>query len=272
MDFSSFASALDAIIARAVATIPAALELVGLLLLGWALAAAGRFAVRKVARTATDAVERRFPQFGALGQSGLRRTVPRVIGWLVYWLVLLSFAAEAVKRLPLPLVTESLRSAALFLPKVLLAVTVLVVGLAVARFVQHWTAGIAGRAGVEHAPALGRMAQVSVIFVALVIAAQQVEFASEVLASLLSILLATTLGGMALAFGLGSGPLVTNIMASYYASKAFRTGDAVRIAGIEGTLREILPTSIVLDVDQDRVHVPARKYCDDVSTVVGRGQ
>ena len=73
---------------------------------------------------------------------------------------------------------------------------------------------------------------------------------------------------MALAFGLGSGPIVSNIMASYYAAKAYRIGDVVRVAGVEGTVREINPTSIVLDAADGEVHLPARKYCDEVSVVL----
>ena len=57
-------------------------------------------------------------------------------------------------------------------------------------------------------------------------------------------------------------------MASYYAAKAYRVGDVVRVAGIEGVVREITPTSIVLDSADGQVHLPARKYCDEVSVVL----
>ncbi len=105
--------------------------------------------------------------------------------------------------------------------------------------------------------------------VAFTVGAQQIGLESGAFTSMLAILLGSALGAMALAFGLGSSPVVTNIMAAHYAAKDLRIGQVVRLAGTEGILREICATSIVLDVGEDRVHLPARKYCEEACAVLG---
>jgi small-conductance mechanosensitive channel len=73
---------------------------------------------------------------------------------------------------------------------------------------------------------------------------------------------------MALAFGIGSGPVVSNVIASYYVRRMYRAGLNVRIGSIEGRVVEILPTTVALETAAGRVQVPCRKFLDDVSLLV----
>ena len=268
MNLPSWTDAVNSISNRIAELLPAALTALGLLLGGWLAAVVLRAATKKLVVALLERIERRSRLGHGLGASRLQEDGPRVIAALAYWTVLLFFAAAAMEKLPLPIATELLQSMAYYLPKVLLAVVIAFIGLGAGNVANHWITSAAGAVGVEYAPALGRVAQIGIFIAALTIGAQQIGLASDLFTSILSITVGATLGGMALAFGLGSGPIVTNIMASYYAAKAYRVGDVVRVAGIEGTVREINPTSIVLDAVDGQVHLPARKYCDEVSVVL----
>ena len=173
-------------------------------------------------------------------------------------------------KLPLPVVTDLLQSIAYYLPRVLLAVVLVFMGLGAGILVNRWTTRVVAAAGVEYASVLGRIVQIAVLVVALLVGAQEIGLESGLFTTTILIIIAAILGGVALSLSLGSGPIVSNIMASYYAAKAYRVGDVVRVAGIEGVVREITPTSIVLDAADGQVHLPARKYCDEVSVVLRR--
>jgi small-conductance mechanosensitive channel len=198
-------------------------------------------------------------------------TAPKIVGTLVYWSVFLFFAAAAMEQLPIPIVTDSLHSIAFYIPKVLLGVVVVFLGVGIGSLANQWIAGAAGSAGVANSAGLGRVAQVSILVAALIVGLEQVGLESSLFTAIIAIVIAAILGGLALAFGLGSGPMVSNIMGSYHAAKAYRIGDFVRIAGYEGTVREINPASIVLDSPDGEVHVPAKTFGDQVS-IVQRGR
>ena len=268
MSFSSWTSAMENVSGRMAELLPAALGAAALLAAGWLVA----IILRAVSRKLVAAVLVRVGSSSRLGHglaaTGLSDYGPRVVAAFVYWTALLFFAAAAMEKLSLPVVTALLQSIGFYLPKVLLAVLVAFIGLGAGSLANQWITSAAGAVGVEYAPALGRVAQIGIFIAALTIGAQQIGLASDLFTSILSITVGATLGGMALAFGLGSGPIVTNIMASYYAARAYEVGDVVRVAGIEGTVREINPTSIVLDAADGQVHLPARKYCDEVSVVL----
>ena len=240
------------------------------LLGGWALASLCSSGARRIVATVSGRVETSIEKRGALRGAGLWRSAPRVIGRGVYWTILLCFATAAFEKLSVPFAAELLQDLAYFLPKVLLALVLVFAGASLGSLAHHWVSDMAAKAGIASPGILGRMAQAAILAVALIVGVQQIGVQGSIFVSMATVVLASTLGGMALAFGLGSSPVVANIMASHYASKALSVGDVVRSGKTEGTVREITPTSIVIDVGADRLYLPARKYCDEPLVVVGR--
>jgi small-conductance mechanosensitive channel len=86
-----------------------------------------------------------------------------------------------------------------------------------------------------------------------------------------AIVAGSTFGAMALAFGLGSGPTVSNIIASYYLHKTYRVGQAIRIGDVRGTILEISPTSVALETAEGRVTVPAKRFTEEISVLLTGG-
>ena len=154
--------------------LPAALGALGLLLLGLLLASVLRLSTRKLLAAMMERLDRRSRLGEGLTRKRLREDAPRVIATFVFWVVLLFFAAAAMEQLPLPVVTGLLQSMAYYLPKVLLAVVVAFVGLGAASLANQWITQAAAAIGVEYAAALGRVAQVGIFVVALVVGAQQI--------------------------------------------------------------------------------------------------
>ena len=239
------------------------------LLGGWALACVCGALARRIVGVVSSRVETRIEKSGSLRGAGLWRAAPTVIGRGVYWTILLYFATAAIDQLSVPFAAELLQSLAYFLPKVLLALVLAFAGASLGSLAHQWTSSIAAQAGISNPGVLGRMAQAGILAVALIVAVQQIGVEGSIFVAMTTVVLASILGAMALAFGLGSSSVVANIMASYYASKALSVGDRVRVGKTEGAVLEITPTSIVIAVGADRLYLPARKYCDEALVVVG---
>ena len=77
---------------------------------------------------------------------------------------------------------------------------------------------------------------------------------------------------MALAFGLGSATAVGNIIASHYVQQMFKAGQVVRVGDDEGSIREITPTSVILDSKDARVVVPAKRFSEMIVALKIGGQ
>ena len=81
-------------------------------------------------------------------------------------------------------------------------------------------------------------------------------------------LLGATLGGAALAFGLGARRSVSNLLACHYLAKWYRVGQVVRIGEHQGRILEILPAAVVLQTSAGKLYIPATQFAESPSLLV----
>lgn len=239
-----------------------------LVLAGWLLARLARYLASRGSGVVLTRLGARPSLRGAIVSSGVAGHVPAVIGGFIYWLVLLFFVAAALETVGLPVVTGALNRVAYYLPNVLAALVVIFGGVILGSLVRGLVSRTAASAGVDFGTAVGRLAQWTVVLVAVVVALEQVGIEAQVLIVIVAIVLGTTLAGAALAFGLGARTAVSSIIASYYVAQAYRIGQLVRIGTIEGTIVQTTPTAVFLDTPQGRILVPAKQFSEEVSMLV----
>jgi small-conductance mechanosensitive channel len=272
MDYANWVEgwndALSAAMQKVSSHLPNILSALALLLTGWLLAQLLRRWTVKLAGVSLERLLRAAAARGALERTGVRKTVPAVIGAAVFWTVIVFAVAAAVEILGLPAVTNLLGRLAYYIPQVVAAILIVFVGYLAGNLTYGAVSTAAASLNVAYANALGRAAQFTIMLVAIVIAIDQVGIDSTFLIVTLTIVLATTLGGAALAFGLGCGTAVSNIIACYYLTKSYRIGQKVRIGGLEGRIVEIAPTSVVLQTADGRVFVPAKKFSEETSVLL----
>lgn len=136
-----------------------------------------------------------------LVKGGIRRKISELISALVYWVIVLAFVMAALDALNLTVAAELLQSVVSFLPSVIAALFILIIGIFAAAFLAATVRTAASNAGIVQAHLLGQFVQAVVIVFAGVAALQElrIEFVGE---AFLIVLGGISLG-TALAFGLG---------------------------------------------------------------------
>lgn len=242
-----------------------------LMLAGWGLATLCRLVTVRLLRRPLSGLASRVGSLESARLSGFVASAPAVVGRILYWVVLLLFAAAAVEALPFAVTDGLLAPVAHFLPRFVVALAVLFTGIVAARLAQNWILTTSADPDGAQAQAVARLAWGGTLAVSVIVSAHQIGLqGAGFVSSLVLVFLGAALGAVALAFGVGAGPVVTNILASHYAARAFRVGDVVRLGEIEGTVSRITTTSIVVEADGDAVHIPARAFCEAASVVRGQ--
>lgn len=220
-------------------------------------------------RLAGSATSLLTPNLGAqLDRTRPNETTLRLFGRTVFILVWLVFVAAATESLELPVVSRWVLGLADYLPQVLTATLLLVIGVLAGGFARTAVHQLVETANVEYATAYGRLAQVAVITVAAVIAVDQLGLQVTFLVIAVSIVLAASLGAAALAFGLGAQTSVSNILATHYLARTYQVGHRVSVAGHEGLIEEINPTTVVLETGDGRVSIPSKEFAEQSSTLM----
>jgi hypothetical protein len=173
-------------------------------LAGWLFAKAVRFAAVKALRAFNFHVLTERAGIDAfLQQGGTERDTTDLIGLIVYWLVVLGALIVAFNGLGLTQVTELLGRVLLFLPRLLVALLVLVFGLYFARFVGQSVLGWCRNVGVSDAELLSRIAQYAIVTFVLLIAIDHLDIGGGLVQQTFLILLTGIVLALALAFGIG---------------------------------------------------------------------
>ena len=189
---------------QALAFLPEIVKAFAIILLGWLLAKAIRFAVERGLRAVNfNVLTERAGTDHFLQQGGLRGDTTTLFGLFAYWLVILAALMSAAHTLGLPHVADVLHQIVLFSPKLLVAMLAVVFGSYFARFVGSAVTTYCVEARVPDADLLGKMAQYLIMAFVIMIALSQVEVGGDIVQRTFLVILAGVVLARALAFGLG---------------------------------------------------------------------
>jgi hypothetical protein len=176
---------------------------VAILIIGWLIAKAVRFAVVRTLRALNfNVITDKAGIDAFLRQGGGDIDTIAVLGGLAYWLVILAALMVAFNSLDLAYVTDLIGRIVLFVPRVMIAVVVLVFGAYFARFVSGALTVYLQNIGAGEAALLGRLCMYAIMVFVILIALDQLGL-GEILRQTFLILVGAASLGLALAFGLG---------------------------------------------------------------------
>jgi hypothetical protein len=181
-----------------------------------------------------------------LSRAGIQVPVSTLIGKIIYWFVLLIFLVSAAESLGLERVSATLDVLASYLPKVFGAALVLVAGVLLAQLVSGLVRGAAEGVGLDYAHGLARIAQGFVIIISISVAIGQLEVKTDLLNTVIAIVLTSVGLAVALALGLGSREIVGQILAGIYVRELYQVGQQIQVGEIEGQIEEIGTAKTIL--------------------------
>lgn len=188
-----------------------------------------------------------------LGRIGIASPVSTVIGKIVYWFILLTFVVSAAETLGLARVSATLDAFALYLPKVFGAALILLAGLLLSHFVAGVVKGTVESIGADYAGGISRLVQGLLVIITVSLAIGQLQIETQLLNTVIAIVLVSFGAAAALAMGLGSREVVSQIIAGVYLRELYDVGDRISVDGTEGVLEEIGTVKTLILDDQDNI-------------------
>lgn len=240
------------------------------LLVGWVLARLLRMLIVRAVGW-LDLYWQRLIARRGLAQLQSRHPPARIVGELVFWLLMLIFVTLATDILGLGVFGIWLREIVTYLPLVAAGMLIVLVGFVVSSLVRDLIGSAATSAGLSQGDLLGRSAQVVILFIAIIIGVDQIGIDIAFLSVVAGIVLAAVLGSIALAFGLGARTHVSNIIAANQLRNIYQVGDKVRIGDIEGRIAEINVSRVLIETEAGSVDVPAKLFDEQVTIIVDKG-
>ncbi len=217
MDMDTLLEPLRALLLQVGAFLPRLAMAIIVVIAGWLLAKAARFAVVKALRAINfNVLTERAGLDEFLRQGGIRSDTSEIFSMLVYWLVVLAALVIAFNTLGLNTITELLRQVVLFVPRLMVALVILAFGSYFARFIGGAVIAYCSNVGMQDADLLGRLAQYAIVAFVVLIALEQMQIGGDIVRYSFLILLAGTVLALALAFGLGGQAWAAELLSRWW--------------------------------------------------------
>lgn len=226
-----------------------------LILAGFAAGAVLSRVVAKLLQLLNEWVRRRLP---SVTVASVRTEV--FIQRLVYYLTIAVFLLFALRVLGIGELSNLLDLAIVFIPGLVSGAIIILLGYLVSVFVYH---AVFNSPWSGNNQLVARSAQLVVVTIALLTGLSQMSVDVSLIGQALVVIMLVTLGGMALAFALGSGSYVSNVLARRV-FRDFAIGDHIRIGDMEGTILEFKQTSVLIQTDEGVAVVPATTFADSI--------
>jgi hypothetical protein len=186
------------------AFLPNLVGAVVVLIIGWVIAVfLGRIVTRILRLVKIDEGLEKIGIKKPLEAARVRLNAAGLLGALVKWFLIIVAFLAAADILNLPQVTEFLRSVLLYIPNVIVAVVILLIGILLADFLEKVVKGSVKVAKLTSAEFLGKLTKWVIFIFAGLAALVQLGVASTLLETLFTGLVAMLALAGGLAFGLG---------------------------------------------------------------------
>jgi hypothetical protein len=198
--------------------IPAIIGAIVILVIGWLISGfLGRLVTMILSRVGFDRAAARTGIADFMARAGWHEGgASRLIGELVKWFVRLLFLEAAAEAVHLTAVTAVLNQIVLFIPNLIVALVVIMIGALIARFVADLVRGGAAEMGFASPNLLASIARIAIITFAVIIAINQIGVAATLVNTLFMGLVFALAIAVGLAFGLGGRDTAAQMWQQWY--------------------------------------------------------
>ena len=167
---------------------------------------------------------------GFVQRSGSEWTVSKVVAEIVKWFIRLIALQAAASILGMDQVSQIINSILLWLPNLVVALAIIVVGALIARFVAGVVRGATSEMGFANPDLIATMAKYAILVFAAIAAVDQLGIAATVVQTLFTGLVVTVALAFGLAFGLGGQQTAARITDGWYQQGLEATQKVARYA------------------------------------------
>ena len=181
-----------------------ALLVIIILIIGWLISKVIKAIVTKALKAVKlDTLSDKIELDKLLGKGGITYSLSELVGIICYWLGLLVTFMVAINAIGLTIAADLLNKVVLYIPNVIAALFILVLGMFAATLMRNVVRTAANNAGLSQSKLLAQIVETIVIVFAIFVGLEQLQIGIRITELTISIILGALGLGLALAFGLG---------------------------------------------------------------------
>ncbi len=214
MDWSAIVvEPVKAMLVRAATFLPTLIGIIVILIVGWIIAAVLKNVVIKLLKMIQfDTASEKSGLADVLRKGGIKNTLSELMGGLIYWVVMLLVFMAALNALGMTVVAGLLDKVILYIPNVIAAIFIISLGIFFASVIGSIVMTTCMNAGMKQAKLMSQVTQTVIIIFAAIMTLEQLNIATTILNTTITVVLGAMGLAFALAVGLGSKDIAGKLM------------------------------------------------------------
>lgn len=212
-----------------------------------------------LSKIGVDKLGEKLNEIDIISKSNFSVVPSKILGKIFYYMLLLIFTLVATDVLGVPAVSQLFKDIISFIPNLLVAIIVLILGILLADLIKNIVYTACNSLGIPSAKLIASFLFYFLFINVVIMALTQANIETEFIASNISILIGGAVAAFAIGYGLASKEIVANFIASFYSKDRFQIGDQVIIDGEEGVIVDVDRSALTIDNGEYRTIVPLSK-------------
>jgi len=202
-----------AMLIRAATFLPTLIGIIVILIVGWIIAAVLKNVVVKLLKMIQfDTASEKSGLADVLRKGGIKNTLSELMGGLIYWVIMLLVFMAALNALGMTVVAGLLDKVILYIPNVIAAIFIISLGIFFASVIGSIVMTTCMNAGMKQAKLMSQVTQTVIIIFAAIMTLEQLNIATTILNTTITVVLGAIGLAFALAVGLGSKDIAGKLM------------------------------------------------------------
>jgi small-conductance mechanosensitive channel len=204
-----------------------------------------------------------------LDQAGLGSSLAALVGTAVRLTIVVVAVFASMSLIGLGLLSDTLNEGILFIPRLLAALALVLIGVVLGAFLRAWLERTSAQ--LDFPVAIGPVVQVLVVILFGLCALAQAGVTVTPLTAIAVILLGAIGATLALAFGLGSREIARSLTSGRYARADFEIGQTIRIGDMRGEIVRIDGAATTLQAGGETIRIPNSMLVERIVIVEAPG-
>ena len=227
------------------------------LLIGWVISKAVIFILRKGLTVSNiDKLGDKVNESDLFGKSDFKINISEIVLGFVRWILILVFMIIAADVMQWTIISVEISNLLRYLPRLFSALALFTIGIYLANFVRKAIYALFTSLNMSGAKMISSLVFYSISILVTITALNQAGVDTTIITNNVTIILGAFLLTFALAFGLGSKDVITNLLFTFYARKNYTIGEKIKVNGNEGEILAIDNISLTLKTANGKVIIP----------------
>jgi small-conductance mechanosensitive channel len=230
----------------------------------------GRIARKALVRAGLDRLADRSGATELLAQGGLGGSLSALVATAIRLTIIVVASFAAMTLLGLAFLSDSLNQGILYIPRLLTALALVLIGIVVGALVRAWLERTSAQ--LDFPISIGPLVQVLVVALFALCAAAQAGVSVAPLVAVALVLLGALAVTLTLAFGLGGREIARSLSSARYARADFAVGQTIRVGDVRGEIIRIDAAAVTLRAGGDTIRIPNNIVVERIVVVEGTSQ